>query len=88
MQRNAWHQLAEKLTCEADEYVNQKRAEQRQVVKMIHIQTTYAFDEDVQAKRKRGLRSHFREGMHENHLQELKSRLNRLNSDTQAYFGA
>ena len=97
-QRQAYDQMVEEAVREADEYVEQKKREQREAAKQKEKQQAHtAADERVKAERERledemkkiherGLDPNYTEGMRDNQLQELEDRLNRLESDPEAYF--
>ncbi|BBO78554.1 hypothetical protein DSCW_59710 [Desulfosarcina widdelii] len=96
-QRQAYDKMVEEATREADEYVQQKQKEQREAAKQAEEKASSADDKRVQAERKRlktemnnvrarGLGPNFTEGMRENQLKELESKLDQLNSDPKAYF--
>lgn len=96
--RKAYDKMVEEATREADEYVQEKQKEQQASAAQTNQQKDDAFEGRVQAEsqrihaemdivRGRGLSSTFTQGMKDNLLQELQSKLNELMSDPQAYFG-
>lgn len=96
-QRKAYDKMVEEATREADDYVEEKQKKQLQAAEEQKNQSDPALDARVQAERERieaemntirerGLGPNFTEGMRENQLQELESKLNQLTSDPQAYF--
>jgi hypothetical protein len=97
-QRQAYDQMVEEATREADEYLEQKQKEQEQAAQEAEEQKEAAGDERTEAERERleaemekvrerGLGPGFTEGMRENQLQELETKLDQLNDDPQSYFG-
>jgi len=97
-QRQAYDQMVEEATREADEYLEQKQKEQQEAAEEEEDQARSADDERIETERERietememvrekGLGPNYTEGMRENQLQELESRLNQLDSDPDAYFG-
>jgi V/A-type H+-transporting ATPase subunit G/H len=96
-QRQAYDQMVEEATREADAYLEQKQKEQQEAAKEAQEQTEAAGDERIEAERQRledeidkvrerGLDPNYTEGMRENQLQELEEKINLLNSDPEAYF--
>ena len=97
-QRQAYDQMVEEATREADEYVQQKQQEQQAAAEQMEKAANATVDERVQVERdrleaemdkirERSLGPNYTEGMRENQLQELETRLDQLDSDPQAYFG-
>jgi hypothetical protein len=97
-QRQAYDKMVEEATREADAYVEQKQKEQREAAEARKdMPTDASLDERVKVERerieaeidkawKRGLGPDFTEGMRQNRLEELSDKLDRLNSDPEAYF--
>lgn len=97
-QQQAYDQMVEEATREADEYVEEKLKEQQDAAEVIEQQKDAVVDERIQAERERleaemdkvrdrGLGPNFTGGVRDNLLQKLENKLNQLESDPLSYFG-
>jgi hypothetical protein len=95
--RQAYDKMVEEATREADEYVEEKQKKMDEAKRQSRVKKDAALQERIQAEQERimkqkqavqnrGLGPDFTQGMKDNLLQELQQRLDRLNSDPEAYF--
>ncbi len=95
--RQAYDKMVEEATQEADEYLEEKQKQMDDAKRQSRVKKDAELQARIQAEQERilkqqhavqnrGLGPDFTQGMKDNLLQELQQRLNRLNSDPEAYF--
>jgi vacuolar-type H+-ATPase subunit E/Vma4 len=95
--RQAYDKMVEEATREADEYVEEKQKKMDDAKRESRVKKDAELQERIQAEQERimeqkqavqnrGLGPNFTQGMKDNLLRELQERLDRLNSDPEAYF--